>query len=799
MKYFINLLVIFLSGCSLHTIYPSPEDELSGRWVAWSESPAEKWEDAFVTGNGRHGTMVMGQPRNERIICVHEELFIRGWDHNKETVPLTAALLPEVRRLIDEGKTDQASCLIAGEADRQLREMGAKQRWPLIPHPAFDLRIQYQDTTTFIKGKYRRQLDLETGVTTVLRDGKEGVTESVFSSREHNVNVIRLKAGELAKVSVMLGLEETPGRHGTYAGHNLDSAFLSVESGASPGWLTYRAAYSKDPGGYEGLARVTLKGGKMTCEGQCLKIENADEVLIVVRITPLSDQKATKETVARNELSNLSVDYNKLLLPHEKKHGTMFRRMQFDLGCTSEWKEIPTEQMLATVAEQGVTPLFLEQIQAMGRYLLISSCGKYPPPLQGIWGGSWTPDWIGGFVWDSNINLAISAASMSNLPECAESYCQYVENLLPGWRLNAKNYLGCRGFIVAHYNDPENGYLTHFGDSFPWMCWPGGAGWNIRPFYEYAMLMGDNLTLEKRVLPLYREMADFYEDYLVMGSDSLFHISPSVSPENAPNGTNTWFSKDATMDVAIAREVFELLLDMGKQFNLPKEERSKWQYYLERLPEYRINSDGALAEWIDTDYPDVYEHRCQSHLYPTFPGIQIGKFRGGKQLLQSAKVALDKRFAFDTSSAHGLIHIALQAIRIGDNEKAWKNIDRFARRHYVYNGLVTSHDPNHSIFNLDAILSFPRLLMEMLVYTEPGRIELLPAWPKEYANGRIKGGRVFGGHTLDITWKGGALTEAVLYAAQDGLYEVVYRDKVRQLHLKKGETYHLSENWFETL
>lgn len=167
--------------------------------------------------------------------------------------------------------------------------------------------------------------------------------------------------------------------------------------------------------------------------------------------------------------------------------------------------------------------------------------------------------------------------------------------------------------------------------------------------------------------------------------------------------------------------------------------------------------------------------------------------------MQSAKVALDKRFAFDTSSAHGLIHIALQAIRIGDNEKAWKNIDRFARRHYVYNGLVTSHDPNHSIFNLDAILSFPRLLMEMLVYTEPGRIELLPAWPKEYANGRIKGVRVFGGHTLDITWKGGALTEAVLYAAQDGLYEVVYRDKVRQLHLKKGETYHLSENWFETL
>lgn len=105
----------------------------------------------------------------------------------------------------------------------------------------------------------------------------------------------------------------------------------------------------------------------------------------------------------------------------------------------------------------------MEQVAAMGRYLLISSCGKYPPPLQGIWGGTWKPAWIGGFVWDSNLNLAISAASMSNLQECAETYATYVERLLPGWRLNAQNYLGCRGFIVAHYNDPLNGYLTHLG------------------------------------------------------------------------------------------------------------------------------------------------------------------------------------------------------------------------------------------------------------------------------------------------------------------------------------------------
>lgn len=793
MKYIILLLLLSLSGCHLVQYENSENANSSERWVAWSAHPAKTWEDTFVTGNGSHGTMVSGLPGDERIICVHEELFIRGWDHNKETVPVTAPLMPEVRRLIDGHKNAEAANLITSEADRQLNAMGAFQRTSCIPHPAFDLCMQSLGSPTFDPKSYRRQLDLETGEAKVIYDGGDGITESVFSSREHNVNVVRLKAGKNIKINTRLSLKETPGRKGTSSGHNLDSAFLSVETGAVPGWLSYKANYTNDPGGYEGLTRVTLKGGKMVQEGATLKIENADEVLMVVRITPLANGKDSKKEIVRNELEALPTTYAELLSGHSKEHADMFRRMQLDLGCAEQWKEIPTEQMLATTAQEGISPLFLEQIHAMGRYLLISSCGKYPPPLQGIWGGSWTPTWAGGFVWDSNINLAISAASMSNLAECAESYCSHVESLLPGWRLNAKNYLGCRGFLVAHYNDPDNGYLTHFLSSYPWMCWAGGAGWNIRPFYEYAMCMGDDEMLKNRVLPLYREMADFYEDFLVMGNDSLFHIYPSISPENSPTGDYVMLTKDATMDVAIAREVFEILGDMGKQFNLSQEERDKWGYYLDRLPQYRINEDGALAEWIDPDYTDLYRHRHLSHLYPVFPGTQIGKYRGGEQLAQAAKVALDKRFQYDTSSAHGLLHLALQGIRVGDEEKVVKNLDRFSRRHYVYDGLVTSHNPEHDVYNLDAILSLPRLLMEMLVYTEPGKIELLPAWPKEYAAGQLKGVRLYGGHTLDISWKEGELVDAVLYAGRDEACEMYYRGKAEIIEFQKGKIYRLSD------
>lgn len=740
-----------LLGFLLNTGVLAAANSSIGRWTIWSKNPALQWEDAFVTGNGKIGSLIAGRPQEERITCVHEELFIRGWDRHKVTVPQTAQLMPYVRQLMEKGKSDEAAWLLTDEAERQLRAMGANQRWPLIPHPAFDLCIRQLDKLPLPVADYRRQLNLETGEATVVwKQGAGSFTESVFSSRKDNVNVIRLKANNKGKINVELSLEETPGREGEHFEHDLDHAFSEVNREASGHWLTYHAAYDKDPGGYDGVAKVTLRGGNIQTKGKSLVVRNAEEVLIIVSIVPQEDARNASLDAVKAGLDKLATNYDKLLRPHAQKHSELFHRMQLDLGCGEQWTVTPTEQMLAQIKETGPTPLFLEQLHAMGRYLLISSCGKFPPPLQGIWSGGWKPAWIGGFVWDSNLNLAISATTMSNLPECAESYNRHIESLLPGWRLNARNYLGCRGFVVAHYNDPTNGYLTHFGSSFPWMFWAGGAGWNLRPLYEYAMLTGNVTYLKEKVYPLYKEMADFYEDYLVEGTDGLYHITTSISPENAPKGTNTWLSKDATMDVAIAREVFTFLCDMGRRFHASSAEMERWNAILQKLPAYRINNDGALAEWVDPAYPDIYNHRHNSHLYPVFPGIDLVGPDADPALQKAAKVALDKRFGFDTSSAHGLIHLALQAARLGDADKVRQNIERFSKRNYLYDGLITSHEPGRAIFNLDAILSFPRLLMEMLVFTKSGYIEFLPAWPVGFPDGSLKGMRIYGGHTLDI-------------------------------------------------
>lgn len=651
----LSLCLLLLATVAANGAFAT-EASSSGRWVIWSEAPANEWEHAMVTGNGRHGARVMGHPKNERIICNHEELFVRFWDRKIEMVADIAHLLPQVRRLIDTGKEREAYNLANSEAKKQLAEKGSIFPKGVIPHPAFDLRIQHSPVEE--PSDYRRQLDLETGeVMTAWQLGNGSVEQRVFSSRTHDVNVIQLKGTGGRELDLILSLTETPGRRGNIKGVALQNYTKQPIIEASNGWLYYDVEYGYDPGGYEGIARVTTTGGTMSADGSNLNVSGADEVLIVIRVLPQKDGSVSRRDVLKEELTKLPADYTELFQPHAKEHGEMFRRVVLDLDAAKQWTTTPTERLIAESVQDGVTPLFLEQIHATGRYLLISSCGKYPPPLQGIWPGNWSPPWQGGFVLDSNVNLQISAASMGDLPECAESYRNYIQGLLPGWRLNARSYLGCRGFLAGNYTDPEKGYLVHLGNSMGWMYWPGGAGWNLHPIYDYALLTGDVEFMRKQVLPLYLELADFYEDYMVLGRDGFYHIYPGVSPENSPRG-QVKMLKDCTFDLAVAREVFRILVELGEQFELDDEKIAKWREYRSKLAPYRINGDGALAEWAPKRYGEYYKHRHLSHLIMVYPWWEFALPGAEPKLREAAQVALDKRFQFDAPETHGLMHVA---------------------------------------------------------------------------------------------------------------------------------------------
>jgi hypothetical protein len=386
------------------------------------------------------------------------------------------------------------------------------------------------------------------------------------------------------------------------------------------------------------------------------------------------------------------------------------------------------------------------------------------------------------------MNLAISSAAMGNLPECVGSYHKYLKGVLPGWRLNARKYLGCRGFLAANYADPENGRLVHLGNQIGWMFWPGGAGWNLHPLYDHALLSGDREFMKKEVLPLYLELADFYEDYLVMGDDGYYHIYPGVSPENRPRGA-VHTQKDCTFDIAVAREVFRILIELGGQFGLDQERIANWRDYRQKLVPYRINADGALAEWIPEGMGEFYGHRHVSHLIQVYPWWEFALPGADPILRAAAQVALDQRFRFDADETHGLMHVALMATRLHDIDKVRTNLDRLAKRKYFYDNMTSSCRKGQRIFNLDAALSLPRLLMEMLVFSRPGHIELLPCWPGDFPDGSIKGVLLRGGHKIDLAWEGGKPVSFTIRAGQDDKGMLTCGDRKKPFAFKAGGTY----------
>jgi alpha-L-fucosidase 2 len=760
------------------------------RWVLHNTTPARDWTHAFPTGNGRLGTLLHGGPERQTLTAVHEELFLRAWDRSVVAVADLADWLPDVRRAVDgEPVPGRGVAGAVREAERQLDALGARVRWTLMPHPALDLILDL-DGDGAVDG-YRRGLDLETGETWTQGQGPGGGVETrVFSSRAHHVNVVRIRATGGRRLNLTLQIRETPGRAGNHQGFDLDGAFSAWRAEAAEWGLYQYADYATDRGGYESVVRVETSGGTRRAEGSSLMIEDAESVLLLMRIHPLDDAADSRKDERRRELAEIPADYDALLAAHAALHGEMFRRVRLDLGQADAWERHSVERMLDDTAASGITPLFLEQTFAMGRYLLIASSGRYPPPLQGIWSGDWRPAWAGGFVLDSNLNLAVSTVSVGHLPECAESYFTHVERQLPGWRKNARSYLGTRGFLVAHYADPETGYLSHFSEGYPWMYWPGGAGWNLRPFYEHGLVTGDARFMQERVWPLYRELALFYEDYFVAGPDGRLRITPGISPENfTPIGL---VAADTAFDLGVAREVFTILRELGPTCGATDEEMARWAGVLERLPDYRINQDGALAEWLDPRFPDQYNHRHNSHLYGLFPGFDLRRADVDDRLRAAAREAVDRRLAFDTPSAHGLIHLAMMAARIGDAERVLLQLDRLSRRRYFHAGLVSSHDRNLVHYNLDASFSLPRAVMEALIFSMPGHIELMPAWHERLgADGSLTGLRAAGGFVVDLEWAGGALHTATIRSTQGGVCTIVHGDRTRRLETEADGVYRL--------
>lgn len=697
--------------------------------------PADRWEDAFLSGNGEYGIMVFGHPHRERVVHSHHRYVLPN-DSLAMRPPAVADRLEHVRDLI-----------LAGDRERAQREFsdGRTMAWTQSFHPGHVLHLDARAEAGPVDG-YRRVTDFTTGeVRVTWSDGKREWQRRAFVSRTDAVAVVEITGPRLDLVVRLSG--ELPGRP-----PGVTFSTSAEVTGDGEAGLALVGAYPPGPGAAEfaGVARAVVTGGSVTAEGDAARVEGATRVVVLTRM----DRSSAPVDIEglRTALLELPADYDELLTRHAPVHGELYSRAELDLGVSDSDRQLPVGELLARTDPDTLDPALVETLFHSGRYLLLSSSGVLPPRLTGLWLGAWGAAWSGDYTTDANINLQMAGAVLTGMPELIAPYAALIGAQIEDWRTNARTIYGTRGILAPSRTDGEHGLLFHLDDDWPWTMWLAGADWLLYPLYEYWQATGNDAFLTDTLAPWLIEAAVFFEDFLTREDDEGHVVLvPSYSPEVGPKHGPGVAGVNATMDVAAARHALTTAADVCAHLGVEQEAADRWRALAERLPPYRVDDHGALAEWAWPRLETADDHRHISHLYPVWPLHDISP-DDSPDLAAAAREALLRR-GDENMSAHGSLHRALVAARLKDGGTAKANVLKILGRDMVFRSLMTSHNPDLEIYNADAAHCLPAVLTEMLVDSRPGVVEVLPALPPEWRSGSLCGIETRAGvHIEELSW-----------------------------------------------
>jgi len=763
----------------------TPQDNLPTHSVS-SITPATKWEYAFLSGNGTMGALFWGEPGNETVTVSHARLFLPLGAN--EVVPDLGAQLPELRKIIREQGYGPAVRFMMEQA-KPLGYTGQIFTDPF--HPGFEFQLKTSPT-----GKIRDYLRTENfangEVVTRWADDHAEYQRRLFVSRADNLVVLSLTASSAngkatALVNCELAVPPVPEAQVRAWKQNRDikgdtpeaaaNVLIQNEQSVEPDRFQIHNTYKYGKGGYDAGLRIVVNGGKTQSDGKTIKITGAREVLVLMRIVPFTPIDTNSSTTLQGALITASSDYKKLLARHAAIHGELFNRVKLDLGASDAERTLTSEELFARAkSANSMPPALVEKLYDGSRYVILCATGDRPPNLQGIWSGTWQPTWSGDYTTNTNLQLAIAHQLSAGTPELLKGLFSLVDDSLPDWQLNAKNFYGARG-VMAPTRESNNGKMLHWSNRFDGLFWTCGAGWLAHWYYDYYLYTGDKTFLAEKCVPLLKEVSLFYEDFLFVDDTGHYRFSPSNSAENG--------SRDnSTQDIMVAREVLTNLiaayqvLGYDSMTNLIQD-IERWQAMLAKLPPYLIAENGELQEWSIPGTPNKNNHRHMSHLYAIF---QSNEFDPEKtpELWRASEKAYEARLKTwfrnpenvgdkknNETASHGRMHLGLCAARFGRGEDIWEILTRMTSYGTIYPSMASAHYERGAVFNMDANGGIPEILNNALLFSQPGRLDLLPALPHALGSGEVRGLLARGQIKISrLKWSPGAL-EAELVSAKD--------------------------------
>ena len=814
-------------GNELRLWYDEPTSKgtnILGAGSGYDTDEKNRWQQhTLPIGNGDMGANVYGEIASEHLTFNEKTLWTGGPSESRKDYMggnstekgQDGASLKNIQKLFAEGKTSEATAACNNLLVGISNGYGAYQPWG-------DIYFDYKDITEKNATEYQRDLDLKTAISTVSfkEDGTQ-YTREFFMSHDDDVLVARLEAKGSEKL-------------------NLDVRFPSKQGGKTVAegndTLKLCGALTDNQMKYASYLTVKADNGSVTGSGDKWTVKDASAV--TVYLSAATDYKnafynedktedyyyrtgETDEALAKRvkETVDKAVEkgYKEVKATHLEDYQELFNRVSLNIGQTVSEKT--TDDLLKTYKDGSASESEKRQLENMlfqyGRYLTIASSredSQLPSNLQGVWNSLTNPPWSSDYHMNVNLQMNYWPTYSTNLSECALPLIDYVDSLREPGRVTAKVYAG-----VESKDGEANGFMAHTQNTpFGWTCpgwafswgWsPAAVPWILQNCWEYYEFTGDTEFMEENIYPMLKEEATFYNQILTEDKDGKLVSSPSYSPEHGP------YTAGNTYEHTLIWQLYEDAAKAAEVLGQDTELAAKWKENQSKLKgPIEIGDDGQIKEWyeettLDSMKPqgaDPAGHRHLSHMLGLFPGDLIAQ---KEEWLQAAKVSMDYRT--DNSTGWGMGQRINTWARLGEGNKAHELIQNLFKGG-IYPNLWDTHAP----FQIDGNFGYTSGVSEMLLQSNMGYLNLLPAIPDVWADGSVDGLIARGNFEVDMDWAKTSLTKAEILSKNGGECEIGYPgiakakivdskgaevtvEKVSEDRIKfnttKGETYTMTE------